>query len=1067
MSKKNKQINVNNNENQQDVKDHKVLKKVLKFTVLFMLTIVLVISGAAIYAYMSDQIDPDKIYITDLTIGGVKEYVTISDNDKSFKTTVDFLPKNANQLNLTSKIITGGSLIKEIPAVKAGEEFELVFEKDERGITKGGEIEIKFLDSSQSTYAVLKVLIDVGLNSNYINLSTNGNELTENKTDNTFSTSVLTSKNIEYAHVLKINAINDEMFNSYKGNWSESENNYKVSMNRLKKMLLFYDDKDATVQGVSTDKKLIVEEVINNEEKYYLIKFLSPQSSIKPFVLDVYIYKTYNMETIFTQEMANELITAVNGGGITHINYEKLNAFINDYVVNNCSDKVLENFKLFEDTSNGLIDLKTSKTSGKMEEFMQAIKDVVDFALVSKRINITVENIVVDRIDNPYASIVKSFDVLKDINYGIKDIKDIFGLQLQDKDNKADKEILFNDLRKLEIYLCKKTAGETNFDFEFNIGSNNKIQCNRIKDESTGLYTNKDECFDLTKTMTEGVANWNLKTLSPISSSTQYYLVFKYRNNDIAEYTLGGTKYYYNKDGDYWYIFNRYNNPTKVMDTNIDKQLDEKFGDVSAVSEITIDYVKARLDYAITQGRTAQSNIVINNEKEENVFVHYYTSTNGLKIVNHGEHGVYYGERQFSISGQNPDVIIKTLNESDKVEDMEYKKIKWFVPYDDNMLNPNESNTNARRYYFMPTLDTTYTDNKESSTGNNYNPIPKKVRLAEVGKQNTYLVAPSNAGSSSSTNYFMEVGEGDFVLKALNAMMRKDDNGDPIEPIPLYAAIIQTKIDGQPYIKEYKEASNKTEAAEVVYQYIAATDLVNTSGHEIRSDSYIDGGDPDKINSGDPVFKFYVQDKTNNQKFYESSFASEQNYLNLEQTSGKNVGVLYLSNFDLTDEAILSGQYADITSSDNKTVLIDAIDNFANKRLALEYYFDCFYKDRSDNKGFVVSPDRDKPNAIGNSISIEIGYIDTNGATSELKFGISEVETIGSQEEKLPVIQFNITCNGVDDKYNEYLYSIYTEYLNGNIFPPEGNSYIFFTTAKASNIGAFKLVHPAIPPETS
>jgi len=239
MSKKNKNLitSAENANKTEKVKDNSTFKKILKFTGFFLLTIVAVVVIGIFGTWITGRFNPKKIYIQSLSINNQKEFVTISNNDKSYKTTISFEPAAANQLVLTPKIITGSDLIESMPTVKAGEEFEIVFAKDENGITKGGEIEIKFLDSTQSAYTTLKVLIDVGLHSNYIDITTNGTAV-EKGENNTLTTNVLTAVKEESANVIKIKALHDAMLNSYHGNWSESDNNSVANLNRLKKMIL-------------------------------------------------------------------------------------------------------------------------------------------------------------------------------------------------------------------------------------------------------------------------------------------------------------------------------------------------------------------------------------------------------------------------------------------------------------------------------------------------------------------------------------------------------------------------------------------------------------------------------------------------------------------------------------------------------------------------------------------------------------------------------------------------------------------------------------------------------------
>ena len=117
MSKKNKNLitSAENANKTEKVKDNSTFKKILKFTGFFLLTIVAVVVIGIFGTWITGRFNPKKIYIQSLSINNQKEFVTISNNDKSYKTTISFEPAAANQLVLTPKIITGSDLIESMP----------------------------------------------------------------------------------------------------------------------------------------------------------------------------------------------------------------------------------------------------------------------------------------------------------------------------------------------------------------------------------------------------------------------------------------------------------------------------------------------------------------------------------------------------------------------------------------------------------------------------------------------------------------------------------------------------------------------------------------------------------------------------------------------------------------------------------------------------------------------------------------------------------------------------------------------------------------------------------------
>lgn len=80
-----------------------------------------------------------------------------------FKATINFLPENANQLDVELKFVyEDGANIVEIPqTVKAGEEFTIKVKKDGKGKNIGGEVVISAQTSLVKTQTNLKILVDV------------------------------------------------------------------------------------------------------------------------------------------------------------------------------------------------------------------------------------------------------------------------------------------------------------------------------------------------------------------------------------------------------------------------------------------------------------------------------------------------------------------------------------------------------------------------------------------------------------------------------------------------------------------------------------------------------------------------------------------------------------------------------------------------------------------------------------------------------------------------------------------------------------------------------------------
>lgn len=793
-------MNEMKNEKKQN-KSSGFFKKAMKFVGIFALSIVAIVAVAAVGAAISGQFNPKKIYVQQLSINGQKEYVTITQNDYNYTTKVDFSPADANQLTLTAKILTGADLIEPISSVTAGENFELKFKKDDKGVTKGGEIEIKFIDSAQNAYATLKVLIDVSLDSKYINVSSNGTELSATGDTQELKTTVLTTVKQESANIIKISADYDEMFNSYKGNWTESDNNSAVNLNKLKKMILKYKD-DVKVNSFKVSE-------VMNDGKYYLINYLTPQKTEEDFELNVYLYKTYYLETIVNESFANQLINVLETEDVDRgkLDYDKLNDFINTYVYNASSVDVKNNYAVFVDGDTGLIEMDPIKYTRNKTQFMKAIEDTIDYIFARKTILIGVKNIKVTSISNTYVGEEISRPVLKTNTYTIADISTQLGVGLNGDSDTLDSQVLFNALRELDIRLCY-LSDESTYNDAINDATSVEEKLNAINDFyyiGTSYYKIVEDDNSKIRikktTLDNGDVNWEIETLSPTANNDKYYLVYAYESNDI-EYTDESNKsitiatttgtgkpttstYYLCTDGtgNMGWMTRKLSLSTNYIVTN-QEILNRLNGYTYSCSPLKITYTAGTIQYNTTTHNGLNN---INNVGTTSIVLNsagtvYRNDDGSAKVVAHGsEGGVYYKSREFTVAQRKSEsevlksnVIVKA---NDLTKDMEYTTVKWFVKYNDNIVNDTPSATltpaSNNKYYLKPTVKTYYSN---SSTKNNE--IPTRCRLMNI-TDSSYL---------NGDEYFMEVGQDDFTLGALNALAENTY-------IRLYAVIVQTDID--------------------------------------------------------------------------------------------------------------------------------------------------------------------------------------------------------------------------------------------------------------------------------
>lgn len=1060
-------------------KERKGFKGFLKYTGVFFLAIVVIFGIGLAGAFITGRFDPEKIHITNLTINNEKEYVAISDNDTSFKCKVDFAPANANQLVLTSQIRVGTGLISEMPQVVAGEEFEIKFAKDEHGITKGGEIEIKFITSNQSSQATLKVLIDVGLNSNYVSVESSGTEEYDAIT-NTLSTKVSTTITEEYCEEIKISALNDSMFNAYNGAWSDSEKNEVANLNRLKKTILFYDEEDTSIVGFGEDNKLMVEEHLGND-KYYKIRFLSPASSLQPFEFQLYIYKTYHMETIFSEELATSILRAFkeNSYRVDDIDYPTLNAFINKYVYNAASVSSKDNFALFVNTNNGLIELSPSKIPSKgLDNFKRALTDVLDYVFVGKKVLITIENVVVEDIVNTNDEL--KIKVLEDTTYTIADVRDTLGITLEAEDGAtADPQVLFNNLRKLDIMLVelvdyRSGTEKQKFYSWLDEGIEESVRTtphyyidydgDHVNDEEDRVFkkvTHSDE-IELVKEIKNGEATWTLRTLSPTPAAGKYYLLYRYRNNDVTEHTITnsetGTSTKYILKNDIWHRSNNaiFTNSSSNKVSEALCTLENAVNDKFAVASIDVTWTKGKIAYNENTSikNSKKSTFVLNREDT----LYTYDGTY-QKLIEHGSNnGVYYtfndrgeaynskGEpvlgRTFTIGeGTNNTENNVLINPVNAGETLEYTMVKWFVPYYKNIIGGTDSDgnivyddskLNVAQYYFLPVLDNTYEDNTDGTLY--YNPIPAKVKLNSVENPGTYL--------GGSTSYFMEIGTGNMTIQALNAMAEDLD-------IPLYAVIIQTNIDNEPFfidgdIVDPEVDSRFTAPTVKTYHYIAYTyENESKSGHSLNVRYYVE------------ELKIYISGAGKNSSGYEEVSDTKTITINppADGALTGTHGYFYLSNIDLYEHSQNTPDDVIYPSDEiyigTKILLHDGINNLRNAKIALYNYYLGFAS--GTNRSYIITAANEGyPN--GNSVSM---------GTISLISGGSDAWDIWS-------IKYEIIANSIGDN-NTYSYNFRIDYLDNNygIKPPtsQSSSINFYTQVKPSGVGIVQL-KPATSPSS-
>ncbi len=139
------------------------MKKAFKIIGIILGSILGLLGIATAVAAIGGAFSNKKIDITELSWETDK--VRVVDD---YKTTINFLPENANQLDVELKLVyADGANIVEIPStVKAGQEFTIKLKKDANGNNIGGEVVIEAKTKLVVSKTKLKILVDVPIPNN-------------------------------------------------------------------------------------------------------------------------------------------------------------------------------------------------------------------------------------------------------------------------------------------------------------------------------------------------------------------------------------------------------------------------------------------------------------------------------------------------------------------------------------------------------------------------------------------------------------------------------------------------------------------------------------------------------------------------------------------------------------------------------------------------------------------------------------------------------------------------------------------------------------------------------------
>lgn len=262
---------------------------------------------------------------------GSAEVVVMSGD--SLTTTLSFTPEKANQTELTVTYINGKSLLKETPAkITAGTPFTLSFVEE----VGGGEVEIKFTNSTRLASFTLKVLVDSPVEDENIEFSADEGgfkemEHTETITSDDGNGGTTTSelKSIRFVTASNPNATKYITLKGVQANTVAPKRGAVVFADSTINTLTY--KKPYTIIGTGENCLAILDsqnQVIQNSNGTVYFKYaMRALSSTKDAYICSYVPKTFAMQLDFVDSW---LYNALNNN-LTDYPYEQVNAFINKY----------------------------------------------------------------------------------------------------------------------------------------------------------------------------------------------------------------------------------------------------------------------------------------------------------------------------------------------------------------------------------------------------------------------------------------------------------------------------------------------------------------------------------------------------------------------------------------------------------------------------------------------------------------------------------------------------------------------------------------------------------------